>query len=259
MLPKLQEMMMSPELRGYLHHPEKIIGRMWQGGRFVEPEGGESDQLKVLRETVEYKEFLFHFGKFGAQREKYKNYNGSKLFSEFCFTNAEAFIVCVYTFNYNKWRKKFKKEAARVDGTNFFDSRSDDGGAEEEECQEESEELQRKRQKTADCGGWSETAFDLYYTVASLIRAQRKTELSKAFEADLMERWRGGSHGAGMKQGQEQGLPSTKMANHRDESVDDWSMGVMNGELGAKNGNSQQIFRNIGEGGSHINSFTTPL
>jgi hypothetical protein len=241
---------MRPELRGCLHRPEKIIGRMWQGGRFVDPQG-ESDQPKVLRETLEYKDFLFHFAKFGAEKEKFKNESGSRLFSEISYVNAEAFIVCVYTFNYNQWRKKFKKEAARVEGAECFDW--SDGG--EAECQETEEGLQRKRQKTADCGGWSETAFTLFYAVGDLIGEQRKTEQSKALEGELMEQWRkkGGSHGAGTKRGQEQRSELLEIweAKQRDRMKEE-SMQFMN-ELGA----NEQDFRSIGGGGgSDINSFT---
>jgi hypothetical protein len=239
-------MMMNPELRGYLHRPEKIIGRMWQGGRFVNPHQGGSDQPKVLREASEYKDFLFHFAKFGTQKDKYKNFCGSEPLSEICYTNAEAFIVCVYTFNYKEWHQKFKKEAVRVEGAECVDC-GDGGEDEEEECQE-TEGLQRKRQRTADYGGWSEDAFNLYYEVGELIRNQRNTEQSKALEGELMERWRrGGSFGTGTNRGQELSALEIREARQRERMMKEESMKFLK-ELGT----SEQHFTTTGGVGTPV-------
>ncbi len=87
-----------------LHHPKLLTG--WLNTDYQKDDIPETTP-PILRQTDANMDFLFLFGRFGAKTEKFKyRYENSPLLSSFVSCNMEAFLVTVYTLNYNFWMQK---------------------------------------------------------------------------------------------------------------------------------------------------------
>lgn len=146
-----------------LHHPKLLTG-------YLNPDYQEDDipeTTPILRQTDEYMDFLFLFGRFGAHTQKFKNRYGNSPLSSFVSCNMEAFLVTVYTLNYNFWMQK-------------------NGLEDSEERAASAEKTILLTRGSPDNGGWSDPAFIMY---GSIIRKIRELREDKNFDRELQQEW----------------------------------------------------------------------
>jgi hypothetical protein len=145
-----------------LHHPKLLTG-------WINPDYQNDlpETTPVLRDTDAYKDFLFLFGRFGAKTEKFKNRYGNSPLSSFVSCNMEAFLVTVYTLNYNFWLQKT-------------------GLDEDKERPAPTEKTILLTRGSPDNGGWSDPAIIMYGRIIREIREQRKR---LGFDRELQQEW----------------------------------------------------------------------
>jgi hypothetical protein len=140
-----------------LHHPKLLTG-------YLNPDYREENIPEttpiLLRQTDEYMDFLFLFGRFGANTQKFKNRYANSPLSSFVSSNMEAFLVTVYTLlNYNFWMQK-------------------NGLEDSEERAASAEKTIRLTRGSPDNGGWSDPAFIMYGSIIRKIRELRDDSVS---------------------------------------------------------------------------------
>lgn len=145
-----------------IHHPKTLTG--WLNPDYQKDDIPET--TPILRETDAYMDFLFLFGRFGAKTEKFKNRYRNSPLSSFVSCNMEAFLVTVYTLNYNFWLQK----------TNL----------EEDGERASAEKTQLLVRGSRDNGGWSDPAIIMYGRIIREIREQRK---NLGFDRKLQQEW----------------------------------------------------------------------
>jgi hypothetical protein len=125
--------------------------------------GARAAGEKLLRMNEKYLDFLALFGKFGCNATTFKNYFRTKRFQEIVCISMEAFLVTVYTNNYEHWNQDVEEggtRQVRLSG--------------------------RKRKQ--DCSGWTDAGVALYNNFAKEIRVQRTNEQYGArFDIKLQE------------------------------------------------------------------------
>jgi hypothetical protein len=147
----------DPELQKKLHHPKEFVGSL-------DPRNGPRVAgEKLLRTNDKYLDFLALFGKFGCNATTFKNYFRTKRFQEIVSISMEAFLVTVYTNNYEHWNQDVEEggtRQVRLSG--------------------------RKRKQ--DCSGWTDAGVALYNSISKEIRVQRKgTESGERFDERLQK------------------------------------------------------------------------
>jgi hypothetical protein len=179
----------DPELQRKLHHPKEFVGSM-------DPRnGGRAAGEKLLRTNEKYLDFLALFGKFGCNAKTFKDYFRTKHFREMVTNSMEAFLVTVYTNNYEHWNQEDEE------GGNMRQVRLSG----------------RKRKQ--DCSGWTDAGVHLYNNLAKEIKVQRTSEQHGAiFDKTLQEMMKGMS-----KQGGGGGrVSSAPMDLVGDDDLADW-------------------------------------
>jgi hypothetical protein len=146
-----------------IHHPKTLTG--WLNPDYQKDDIPET--TPILRETDAYMDFLFLFGRFGAKTEKFKNRYGNSPLSSFVSCNMEAFLVTVYTLNYNFWLQKT-------------------GLDEDNERPAQTEKTILLTRGSPDNGGWSDPAIIMYGRIIREIREQRK---NLGFDRKLQQEW----------------------------------------------------------------------
>jgi hypothetical protein len=146
-----------------IHHPKILTG--WLNPDYQKDDIPET--TPILRETDAYMDFLFLFGRFGAKTEKFKNRYGNSPLSSFVSCNMEAFLVTVYTLNYNFWLQKT-------------------GLDEDNERPAPTEKTILLTRGSPDNGGWSDPAIIMYGRIIREIREQRKR---LGFDRELQQEW----------------------------------------------------------------------
>jgi hypothetical protein len=135
----------DPELQKMVHHPKEFVGSL-------DPRNGaRAAGEKLLRTNEKYLDFLALFGKFGCSATTFKNYFRTKRFQEIVSNSMEAFLVTVYTNNYEHWNQDVQEggtRQVRLSG--------------------------RKRKQ--DCSGWTDAGVALYNSFSREIRVQRASE-----------------------------------------------------------------------------------
>jgi hypothetical protein len=106
----------------------------------------------ILRQKDEYSDFLYVFGKWGANRSTFVKLCRHKFYSDFVPSMMEAFLVTTYIINYQNW----------IDRIENPDSN-----------------LSKKGRGGIDGGGWSEEQVAMYYKVRQVIADQRKIDIEK--------------------------------------------------------------------------------
>jgi hypothetical protein len=171
--------MEDEDKRHMLHHPRKLTG--WLHPDYQQGSDGSGP---VLRDTVEYMDFLLVFGRFGARYEEFKARQGSSLYSSFVPESMEAFLVIVYVLHYHIWLGQARGEVGGGGGgmagrpTKLW-TRGHVGG-----------------------GGWSDDAHDMYSRVTEHIKRQRRED--RSFDRALQEVWLREIDGPGRYQQQQQ-------------------------------------------------------
>lgn len=160
MLSTFAETMEDGKRAHMLHHPKLLTG--WLNPDYKED---VPETTAVLRGTAHYRDFLFLFGRFGAKTEQFKRRHTNSLFSSFVATSMEAFLITVYTLNYNFWMEKTDLEEG------------------ERPAKEKTHLLTRG---SPDNGGWTEETVVMYVNIAEKIREDRK---NWAFDQMLQEEW----------------------------------------------------------------------
>ena len=150
------------EKKHMLHHPKLLTG--WLNPDY---QNDLPETTPVLRDTDAYKDFLFLFGRFGVKTENFKTRYKNSLLSSFVSCNMEAFLVTVYTLNYNFWLQK----------TNL----------EEDGERASAEKTQLLVRGSRDNGGWSDPAIIMYGRIIRHIREQRRKDWS--FDQKLQQEW----------------------------------------------------------------------
>jgi hypothetical protein len=132
----------DPELPKKMHHPKEFVGSMDSRN------GGRAAGEKLLRTNEKYLDFLALFGKFGCNAKTFKNYFWTKRFREMVGISMEAFLVTVYTNNYELWNQEDKE-----------------GGMRQVKLS--------GRKRKQDCSGWTDAGVDLFDDLAKEIKVQR--------------------------------------------------------------------------------------
>jgi hypothetical protein len=146
-----------------IHHPKTLTG--WLNPDYQKDDIPET--TPILRETNAYMDFLFLFGRFGTKTEKFKNRYRNSPLSSFVSCNMEAFLVTVYTLNYNFWLQKT-------------------GLDEDNERPAPAEKTILLTRGSPDNGGWSDPAIIMYGRIIREIREQRK---NLGFDRNLQQEW----------------------------------------------------------------------
>jgi hypothetical protein len=133
----------DPKLQGMLHPPKEFVGSL-------DPRNGSrAAGEKLLRTNDKYLDFLALFGKFGCNATNFRNYFEKKRFQEIVTNSMEAFLVTVYTNNYDHWNQE-----------------DEEGGMRQVKMS--------GRKRKHDCSGWTDAGVALYNSISKEIRVQRK-------------------------------------------------------------------------------------
>jgi hypothetical protein len=162
-----------------LHDPATFTGSLDPTNR-MKPFLGE----KVLRDTKEYIDFLYVFGKFGCTGKYFSEWHCDKMYSTYVSRIMEAFLLVIYIRLYRRWAKR-----CGLSGTTDANSGGD------EELLSGKSLVRSLRGTNLGHVRWPDGTRLMYYEIFRKLRDQRcnvrhESTPASAFDLRLCDMWR---------------------------------------------------------------------